>query len=106
VERLQGRTCQRRKVRTTHSDHDGPIAPNLLLDRPAPSKTDEVWVADITYVPRRGLILHVLHPFPGLSRGLESKFALRDGKMKSPLERLRRQLGRLIFECWPIEWPI
>jgi len=28
-----------------------PVAPNLLLGRPAPTKPDEVWVADITYVP-------------------------------------------------------
>ena len=48
---LKGRTCKRGKVRTTDSDHDQPIAVNLLLGRPAPSKTDEVWVADITYVP-------------------------------------------------------
>ena len=48
---LQGRTGRRRRVRTTDSDHEEPIAPNLLLGRPAPSKTDEVWVADITYVP-------------------------------------------------------
>jgi putative transposase len=48
---LKGRTCKGRKVRTTNSNHDQPIAPNLLLGRPAPIRTDEVWVADITYVP-------------------------------------------------------
>ena len=48
---LKGRTCKGRKVRTTNSNHDEPIAPNLLLERPAPTRTDEVWVADITYVP-------------------------------------------------------
>lgn len=48
---LKGRTCKRRKVRTTDSQHNEPIAPNLLLGRPAPGKPDEVWVADITYVP-------------------------------------------------------
>src|SRR5260370_4697093 len=48
---LKGRTGKRRKVRTTQSDHDQPIAPNRLRGRPAPSQTDEVWVADITYVP-------------------------------------------------------
>lgn len=48
---LQGRTGRRRKVRTTNSDHREPIAPNLLLGRPGPTKPDEVWVADITYVP-------------------------------------------------------
>jgi putative transposase len=48
---LKGRTCKRRKVRTTDSNHGEPIAPNLLLGRAAPTRTDEVWVADITYVP-------------------------------------------------------
>ncbi len=48
---LKGRTCRRGAVRTTHSNHDQPVAPNRLLDRPAPTKPNEVWVADITYVP-------------------------------------------------------
>jgi putative transposase len=48
---LQGRSSHPRKVRTTDRDHDEPIAPNLLLDRPAPTKVDEVWVTDITYIP-------------------------------------------------------
>ena len=48
---LKGRTGKKRKVRTTNSEHDQPVAPNLLLERPAPQRTDEVWVADITYVP-------------------------------------------------------
>lgn len=48
---LRGRTGRRRRVRTTDSNHDEPIAPNLLRGRPAPVKPDEVWVADITYVP-------------------------------------------------------
>ena len=50
-EGLKARSGRRRKVRTTNSDHDQPVAPNLLLGRPAPVKVDEVWVADITYVP-------------------------------------------------------
>jgi putative transposase len=37
--------------RTTQSRHPYPISPNLLLDRPAPSKPDQVWVGDITYIP-------------------------------------------------------
>ena len=48
---LKGRTGKKRRVRTTHSDHQEPVAPNLLRDRPAPQKPDEVWVADITYLP-------------------------------------------------------
>src|SRR5688572_12392862 len=48
---LKGCTGRKRKVRTTQSNHDQPIAPNLLRGRAAPCQPDEVWVADITYVP-------------------------------------------------------
>ncbi len=50
-EGLRGRTSRGRRVCTTQSDHDQPVAPNLLLGRAAPSRPNEVWVADITYVP-------------------------------------------------------
>jgi transposase InsO family protein len=48
---LKGCTCSKRKVRTTQSEHDQPVAPNLLRDRATPQKPNEVWVADITYIP-------------------------------------------------------
>ncbi len=48
---LKGRACKKRKARTTNSDHPEPIAPNLLRGRPAPKQPDEVWVADITFIP-------------------------------------------------------
>jgi putative transposase len=48
---LRGRTSRGRRVCTTQSDHDQPVAPNRLLGRPAPQRPNEVWVADITYVP-------------------------------------------------------
>jgi len=48
---LKGCTGRKRKPKTTDSNHDQSIAPNLLRGRPAPRKADEVWVADITYVP-------------------------------------------------------
>ena len=48
---LQGRRSRKRRICTTQSDHDQPLAPNLLLGRPAPQRVDEVWVTDITYVP-------------------------------------------------------
>jgi putative transposase len=47
---LQGRRKRRYRVRTTDSTHDHPIADNLLASAPEPTKPDEVWVADITYV--------------------------------------------------------
>lgn len=47
---LQGRQARRYRVRTTDSSHPDPIAPNLLAKAPVPTKPDEVWVTDITYV--------------------------------------------------------
>jgi transposase InsO family protein len=45
----------RRKFRctTTDSDHDLPVADNLLDRRFDPSGANEVWLADITYIPTR-----------------------------------------------------
>jgi putative transposase len=48
---LRGRTSRGRRVCTTQSEHDQPVAPNRLLGRAAPRRPNEVWVADITYVP-------------------------------------------------------
>jgi putative transposase len=48
---LKGCSSRRRRGPTTDSNHDQPIAPNLLLGRVAPSRPNEVWVSDITYVP-------------------------------------------------------
>jgi transposase InsO family protein len=40
-----------RPVSLTDSNHDLPVAPNLLAARLPTPKADAVWVADITYVP-------------------------------------------------------
>jgi transposase InsO family protein len=50
-EGLCGRQHARYRVRTTDSNHDEPIAPNRLAAAPAPSAPNQVWVADITYIP-------------------------------------------------------
>jgi len=48
---LQGRQRRRYRVRTTDSNHDQPVAPNRLKVAGRPTRIDEVWVSDITYVP-------------------------------------------------------
>ena len=49
---LAGRVRGRRRPGTTDSDHDQPIAANRLGQRATPvERPDEVWAADITYVP-------------------------------------------------------
>jgi putative transposase len=47
---LQARQPRRYRVRTTDSQHDGPIAPNLLPAKVV-SAPDQAWVVDITYIP-------------------------------------------------------
>jgi len=37
--------------RTTDSSHGRKVAPQRLLDRPAPTTPGQVWVTDITYIP-------------------------------------------------------
>jgi putative transposase len=49
-EGLRGRTPRRFAPRTTDRDHDQPIAPNHLAERPAPTGPNQVWVSDLTYV--------------------------------------------------------
>ena len=39
--------------KTTESRHSLGYSPNLLLHAPPPTRTNKVWVADITYIPLR-----------------------------------------------------
>lgn len=56
IMREQG-LCVRQKrrfvPRTTIADKTSPVAPNHLLKRPAPTRPNQVWVTDITYLPTR-----------------------------------------------------
>ncbi|MBB0855556.1 IS3 family transposase, partial [Escherichia coli] len=48
---LRPRCKQKRKFRaTTNSNHNLPVAPNLLNQTFAPTAPNQVWVADLTYV--------------------------------------------------------
>jgi putative transposase len=49
-ENICGRQARRFRVVTTESNHDQPIAPNRLADLPVPTRANEIWVADITYI--------------------------------------------------------
>jgi putative transposase len=40
--------------KTTESRHGLGYSPNLLLEAPEPTRVDELWVGDITYLPLRG----------------------------------------------------
>jgi transposase InsO family protein len=48
------RARQRRSfVRTTDTNHNLPVAPNLLAQRFSVPRCDHTWVGDITYIPTR-----------------------------------------------------
>jgi putative transposase len=49
-ESLCGRQKKRYRVQTTDSDHNQPIAPNLLAQAPKATAPNQLWVADITYI--------------------------------------------------------
>lgn len=48
---LCGRQKRRYRIRTTDSGHDFPIAPNRLAQAAAASAPNQLWVADVTYIP-------------------------------------------------------
>jgi putative transposase len=49
-EGLCGRQKGRYRVQTTDSNHDQPIAPNLLAQAPKATAPNQIWVGDITYI--------------------------------------------------------
>jgi putative transposase len=48
---LSARRGRRRIPRTTDSRHDLPVAPNLLARNFTADRPDQVWLADISYIP-------------------------------------------------------
>jgi transposase InsO family protein len=50
---IAAKTARKFRCTTTDSDHDLPVAENLLNRQFNPSEANEAWVADITYIPTR-----------------------------------------------------
>ena len=48
---LSARRGRRRRPRTTDSRHDLPVAPNLLARDFSAETPDQVWLADVSYIP-------------------------------------------------------
>jgi len=51
---LRSRTVRKFRVQTTDSNHDLPVAPNLLEQKFHVDAPNRVWVTDITYIRTRG----------------------------------------------------
>jgi putative transposase len=48
---IKAKSARKFRVTTTDSQHDLPVAANILDRQFNPSEANEVWVADITYIP-------------------------------------------------------
>ena len=95
---LRGRTSRGRRVCTTQSEHDQPVAPNRLLGRAAPSRPNEVWVADITYVPTAEGWLYVAAIMDLYSRQILGWSVWDSLHAGGALQALRRAL---VSRCYP-----
>jgi putative transposase len=91
---LKGRSSRRRRVCTTNSSHDQPVAANLLLGRPAPGRVDEVWVADITYVPTNQGWLYVAAVMDLYSRQILGWSVWESLQAEGALQALKRAMTR------------
>ena len=85
---------QKRFKVTTDSNHSGPVAPNLLQDRPAPSRPDEVWAADITYVRTWEGWLYVATVIDVHSRRVIGWSCATHMRAELPLDALQMAIGQ------------
>jgi transposase InsO family protein len=90
---LVGRQKRRYRVRTTDSNHDQPIVPNRL-GRATPSRADQVWVSDLTYVPTDEGWLYVAGVLDRCSRYLVGWAMGSTLDTSLPLSALRMALNR------------
>jgi transposase InsO family protein len=85
------RPVKRRKTRTTHSQHDFPRYPNRAADL-EPSRPDEVWVADITYVRLAHDFVYLAVIMDVFTRGVRGWHLSRSLDRELTLSTLKRAL--------------
>lgn len=103
AQNLQARPRRRFRPQTTESRHDRPIAPNRLAERPGPpSRPNEVWVTDFTFIPtgEGWLFLAVVldlysRRVVGWAFGAELTTALARAALQMALHHRRPQAGLL-----------
>ena len=92
-QQLLARHKRRFVPRTTRSDHDQPVAPNRLGQLPAPVRPNQVWVADITYLPSEEGWIYLAVILDACSRkvvGWSAGLSLETSLVTEALERARQ----------------
>jgi transposase InsO family protein len=82
--------------RTTQSDHDLPIAPNWLAKVPSPTRPDQIWVVDITYIATAQGWMFLAVVLDACSRkvvGWAMAASLETSLVTEALERARQRRG-------------
>jgi len=99
---LRGVRRGRFRPQTTDSRHDNGIAPNCLRDQAPPRQTDQVWVADITYVATEegwlyvaGVLDRCSRRVLGLAMSARLDTALPEAALRQALTRRGRPHGVL-----------
>lgn len=91
---VAGRQRRRWRCRTTDSRHAQPIAPNRLAAAAAPTRTNQVWVADITYVETAQGWLYLAAVMDLFSRCIVGWATARTLEAELVLQALRAALAR------------
>lgn len=92
---LRGACRRRKKPRTTNSDHDDPIAPNLAKEIEV-KRPDELWVVDFTYIRTRTGWVYLACVMDALSRrivGWNIERHMKTSLVEKALERALRGRG-------------
>jgi len=104
MRRLGLRGVQRGRFRpqTTESRHENTIAPNRLAEQAPPAAPDQVWVADITYIPTTegwlyvaGVLDRCSRRLLGLAMSARLDTALPEAALRQALLRRGRPKGVL-----------
>jgi transposase InsO family protein len=89
---ISARRPRRYVPRTTDSDHDEPIAPNLIATATAPTGRDQMWMSDLTYVPTDEGWLYAAVVLDRFSRVIAWACAYNLGAQDTALAALRMAL--------------
>lgn len=92
---------KRRSARTTYSDHGLPLYRNLLYNL-EPTKPNQVWVADITYLDTDEGFVYLSLITDLVSRKVVGWNLGGSLEASQSVKALRRAIGRLPDDRWPI----